>query len=122
MFMLKNAYDYLNSKGYHLDFKWTNGELCKSYDNELELEIREDLVYYGRDKQCRLYFKEIDGHYIFNEYAICGEDHFELSQDYIICSLYDCLKVSVLQNDLFDRTLEEIGWDDDPAKWRVIWK
>lgn len=121
--MLKNAYDYLNGKGYHLEFKMVdNNNVCVSYDNELELEIREDLVYYERDKQCRLYFKEIDGHYIFNEYAICGEDHFELNQDYIICSLYDCLKVSVLQNDLFDRTLEEMRWDDDPAKWRVIWK
>lgn len=119
--MIKNAYDYLKRKGYNLEFEWISDNVCVSYDNELEWEIREDLVYYGRDKQCRLYFKEIDGHYIFDEYAICGEDHFELSQDYIICSLYDCLKVSVLQNDLFDRTLEEMGWDDVPTKWRIIY-
>ncbi len=123
MFMIKNAYEYLFSKGYHLDFGMVDyNNVCVSYDNKLEWKIREDLVYYGRDKQCRLYFKtDSSGHLIFNDYAICGEDFFEVDQDYIICSLFDCLKVSVLQNDLFDRSLEEMGWDDDPAKWRIVY-
>lgn len=105
--MLKNAYDYLLSQGYELGFEY-NSNVAISYDNDLEMELREDLVYYGFDKPCRLYFTDYNGVMVFNEYAIIREDNYVVNQDYIVCTLMDCLRVTTLQNDLFDRTLEEI--------------
>lgn len=105
--MLKNAYEFLASKGYNID-TYGNTNVAISYDNDLEWELREDLVYYDFEKQCRFYFEKINGLTVFNDYAIIGEDHFEVNQDFIVCSLIDCLRITTLQKDLFDRTLEDI--------------
>ena len=105
--MLKNAYEYLESQGYNVDKYKSN--VAISYDNELEMELREDIVYYGFEKPCKLYMRDMDGATIFDEYKIIGLDKFDIAdRDYIVCSLMDCLRVSTLQNDLFDRDLEAI--------------
>lgn len=107
--MLKNAYEFLERKGYDLDFPYDKLKANVSYPCEdCIMELREELALYDRTTPTKLYFKEHKGLVIFIDYDLPEDTKYPLKEDCIVLELMDCLRVMILQNDLFDRTLEEI--------------
>lgn len=107
--MLRNAYEFLERKGYDLKFPYSKLKANVSYPCEdYIMELREELVLYGRTAPTKLYFKEYQGLVIFIDYDLPEDTKHPLKEDYIVLELMDCLRVMILQNDIFDRTLEEI--------------
>ncbi len=115
--MLKNAYDFLRSKGFlELDYPTEKDteKVNLSYGcDDIVDELRQEVMLYDWDTPTRLFYRKRkqDKLLIFVEYAL-PEDTYDTGDDYIILGLMDCLRVMVLQNDIFDRTLAQIDKDN----------
>lgn len=107
--MLKNAYDFLKQHGYDLNYPYNKLISSVSYECEdLIDELREEVMLYDWNTQAQLYFKtDKNGLIVFYEYKM-PQDKFEIKGDSIVIGVMNALRVLTLQNDMFDRTLEEI--------------